>query len=121
MPTLDPITLQRLYTRPKSLTPQMVLHLANDHLLVEPVLPPNQTTSGIQLQQGEVPGTAAIAFRVLGRGFQSYDWPMGIDAGDVLIVRNAMLEPIHPAMDILVIEAKHVLAKLDLPTVPEGA
>lgn len=118
---LDPVTLQRLYTRPKSMTPEMILHLANDNLLVEPVLPPNQTSSGIQLQQGDVPGTAAIAFRVLRRPFQTYDWPMDIEVGDIVIVRNAMLEPIHPAMDILVIEAKHVLAKLTLPEVPDGA
>lgn len=121
MPTLDPITLQRLYTRPKSLTVDMLEDVAPNSIVIEPVLPPNQTASGIHLKEGEIPGTAAIAFRVLQVGESTYPWPVSLGAGDIVVVRNAMLEPIHPAMDILVIEAKHVLAKLDLPTVPEGA
>ncbi len=118
---LDPVTIQRLYTRPRSLTVEMLEAVAPNSIVVEPVLPPNQTASGIQLQQGDVPGTAAIAFRVLQVGESTYPWPVSVDDGDIVVVRNAMLEPIHPAMDILVIEAKHVLAKLTLPEVPDGA
>jgi hypothetical protein len=118
---LDPITLQRLYTRPRSLRVEHLDALAPNSVVVEPVLPPNQTESGILLKEGDIPGTAAICFRVLDVGPETYPPPMSIGDGDIVVVRNAMLEPIHPAMDILVIEAKHILARLKLPEVPGGA
>lgn len=118
---LDPISIIRLYTRPKSLTPSMLVGLAPNSIVVEPILPPRQSEGGIQLQQGDIPGTAAIAYRVLQVGPASYEWPVNVGVGDVVIVRNAMLEPLHPAQDILVIEAKHVLARMLLPEVPGDA
>jgi hypothetical protein len=65
-------------------------------------------------------GTACIAYVVAGVGVieaaadqHPQTW-VGIEPGDVVVVRNAMLEPLHPDLEPLLIHRRHVLAKVRL-------
>lgn len=85
------------------------LDLAAGLVLVEPVRPPERTSAGIvvSLDTTRTEGTRALMYRVvrLAPGL-----PDGVNVGDVVVLRNALLDPIHPSLDLLVIKREHIVA-----------
>lgn len=95
-------------------------------LLVSPVRPPDRI-SGLVMPGSSVTGANAILYRVeavspLARGAESGRasvWLLPGDAGDtaiatlkpgdVVTLRNGMLEPVHPDGSLLAIDVRHVL------------
>jgi|31_taG_2_1085359.scaffolds.fasta_scaffold36097_2 co-chaperonin GroES (HSP10) len=89
--------------------------LATNLLLVEPIYPPEQSLGGIVTGQAwqTLPGNRMLMFRVVAHGEQSGcdEWPAeSFSVGDVLVIRNAMAEPVHPNLEFLVVNMRHVLA-----------
>lgn len=80
-------------------------------------MPPATTKGGIIIpgQSIDVPGTAAVLFRVV----RDEHAPLVDDdlAGEVVLLRNAMLEPLGPSMQLLVISRRHIIATVQVPEV----
>lgn len=97
--------------------------VAPNTALLLPLRRPARSTGGIVTAVDEVKGTlgtACIAYVVAGIGVlqpsadqHPQTW-VGIEPGDVVVVRNAMLEPLHPDLEPLLIHRRHVLAKVRL-------
>jgi len=116
---LDPQTLGRIYKDGIAAADILELLIGGDDrpLLVEPVMPPATTKGGIIIpgQSIDVPGTAAVLFRVV----RDEHAPLVDDdlAGEVVLLRNAMLEPLGPSMQLLVISRRHIIATVQVPEV----
>ena len=111
-----------------------------NHILVEPIKPDEETTTkgGILLpglEIGRIPGVSAFMYRVLARGPVVVSGDLGSNdgevkeamtvclrdgesyiaaaVGDVVVVRNAMVDPVHVNQKLLIIHDKHVLCVVD--------
>lgn len=83
------------------------------YLLLEPIRPDpsKETQGGIILAPrvvDSIPGVSAIYYRVVAVADDVVQW----QAGDFVVVRNGMLEPIHPSQRLLLCDAQHVLAQV---------
>lgn len=117
---LDPVSIIRLYTT-ANLKASDLTGIPDGHVIVSPVLPPSMSEGGLYVgDAGKIPGTAELAYRVERIAPGSWQ-PFDIRDGDVVVVRNAMLEPLHPAMHLLLIGSQHIIAKLHIPEVDVGA
>lgn len=117
---LDPVSVIRLYTT-ANLKASDLTGIPEGHVIVSPVLPPSMSEGGLYVgDAGKIPGTAALAYRVERCSHVCFP-PFDINEGDVVVLRNAMLEPLHPAMHLLLIGAHHIIAKLHIPEVDVGA
>jgi hypothetical protein len=85
------------------------LSLAPGLILVSPVRPPERTAAGIvtELATTRIEGTRALMYRVVAVAPGLPDTPA---PGDIVILRNALLDPIQPDLDLLVIKREHVIA-----------
>lgn len=86
-------------------------------VLVEPVRPPEKTLGGIDVSPAlqKMPGQACLLYRVIKVGppdTSNQEPLLAIEPGDVVVTRNAMLDPIHHNRNVLVIHHKHILAKV---------
>lgn len=86
-------------------------------VVVEPVRPPAVTLGGIHtaVDWAQMPAPRCVLHRitVVGPKDESYDGPkLDLAAGDVVIIRTAMAEPVHPSLEPLLIHRRHVLAKV---------
>lgn len=101
------VDIERIYRR--GLTVADIGSLPPDTYLVSPLKPSGSSSGGIVLSHhiDDLPGTAAIAFRIEARADD-----LVYHVGDVVLVRNAMLEPLDPGMGLLLIASRHVIAKL---------
>ena len=90
-------------------------------LVLFPLRKPTHSAGGVVVTADEEKGTmatAAICYRVVGVGRDVPDpdsdsW-IPCEAGDVVVVRNAMIEPLHPTLVPCSIARRHVLAKIKL-------
>lgn len=105
-------------------------------LILEPLKPDAEvaTRGGIVLpgqELGKIPGVAAFLFRVVARGERMFEaGTLAVDVGDVVAVRNAMVDTLHVNQALCVVHEKHVLARIaqkadpvveeDPATVPRG-
>ena len=86
--------------------------------VVEPVRPPKALASGLHLAHSatELPGTACVLYRVVKAplvvSHLASEYVPVVD-GDLVVLRNAMLDPIHPSLNLLVIDVKHITAIVD--------
>jgi hypothetical protein len=97
--------------------------VAPNTALLLPLRRPARSTGGIVTAVDEVRGTlgtACVAYIVAGVGEvmaaadqHPQTWTP-VDAGDVVVVRNAMLEPLHPDLEPLSIHRRHILAVIRL-------
>lgn len=97
--------------------------IAPNTVLLLPLRRPARSTGGIVTTVDEVKGTigtACIAYVVAGVGeVKAADdqhpqtW-LDVAPLDVVVVRNAMLEPLHPDLEPLSIHRRHILAKVRL-------
>jgi hypothetical protein len=97
--------------------------IAPNTALLLPLRRPAKSTGGIVTAVDEVKGTlgtACVAYVVAGLGAEhaSADqhpqtWT-NVNPGDVVVVRNAMLEPLHPDLEPLSIHRRHILAVIRL-------
>lgn len=90
-----------------------------NHLILQPVQGVARTASGIHLSGSttEVHGLAALAYKVMVIGPLTADVDQlvaDLTVGDIISVRNAMLDGLSEKNDVAVIEARHVLAKLNV-------
>ena len=97
---------------------QDIAKLKPGYVLLEPVRPDptKETQGGIILAPrvvDSIPGVSAIYYRVVAVAPDVSEW----EAGDHVVVRNGMLEPIHPSQRLLLCDARHVLASV-LPEAP---
>ena len=79
--------------------------------VVAPLKPVGASAGGIVYSHhlDDLPGTAAVCYEIVATsGEQNLERAVG----DVVVLRNAMLEPLHPNMNLLLIAAQHVLAKV---------
>jgi co-chaperonin GroES (HSP10) len=86
-----------------------------DMLIIEPLKPDAETATkgGIILpgqEVGKIPGVAAFLYRVAAKGPDIEHWPLAPQVGDIVIVRNAMVDPLHVNQALLTVHRKHVLA-----------
>lgn len=98
-------------------------NIAPNTALLLPLRRPARSVGGIVTAVDEVKGTlgtACIGYIVVGVGAvvaaadqHPQTW-CGIDTGDVVVVRNAMLEPLHPDLEPLSIHRRHILAVIRL-------
>ena len=95
---------------PENLQPGLVL--------VEPVRPPSVTLGGIHtaVDWAQMPAPRCILHRVVkvGPDDASYDGPeIALTVGDIVVIRTAMAEPIHPKLEPLLVHKRHVLARFE--------
>lgn len=115
----DSVTVHELYRN--GLRIEAVSACAPNTVIVEPVHNPAVSEGGIIVENAKgVRGTDCLAYRVAMVG---EDRPTdGIDpasflpvaVGDVVALRNGMLEPLHPKLEPLAIHRMHLLARVDL-------
>lgn len=99
-------TVADIYT--KGFDPDQ-LDIPAPRVLVAPVKPPEKMGGIIAtLATTTIEGTRAIMFRVVR---DSGEWR----TGDVVVLRNALLEPIQPDLGLLVVDAAHILGRVNLP------
>jgi hypothetical protein len=97
--------------------------VAPNTALLLPLRRPARSSGGIVTAVDEVKGTlgtACIAYVVAGVGTiqpaadqHPATWT-AVEPGDVVVVRNAMLEPLHPDLEPLSIHRRHILAVIRL-------
>lgn len=91
--------------------PDDIAQLKAGYVLLEPIRPDptKETQGGIILAPrvvDSIPGVAAIYYRIVAVAHDVAEWK----AGQQVVVRNGMLEPIHPSQRLLLCDARHVLA-----------
>jgi co-chaperonin GroES (HSP10) len=113
------MTVQRIYI--EGWQPTDFSEMKPGLLLIAPIVPApkSQTRGGIFVPEKEVdkiPGTAALMYGVVALDDKLVgdldNNPMNVDVGDVVVVRNAMVDPIHPNTKTCVVDVKHVLTKV---------
>lgn len=104
----DERTIARVYTEGFRASD---IRLAAGLVLVSPVRPPERTEAGIvvSLATTRIEGTRAILYRVEAIADGAED---GLLVGDVVVLRNALLDPIHPDLEALVIRREHIVGVL---------
>jgi hypothetical protein len=98
-------------------------NIAPNTALLLPLRRPARSSGGIVTAVDEVKGTlgtACIAYVVAGVGVvqpaadqHPATWT-AVEPGDIVVVRNAMLEPLHPDLEPLSIHRRHILAVIRL-------
>lgn len=83
-------------------------YLKGEMLIVEPIQPKDvwRSVLGLSDDAAYIPGTAAMAFRVLRIG-DTVTLPVKQD--DIVLLRNAAIDPLVPTADFLIIEQSHIL------------
>ena len=98
--------------------------LAPNTVLVMPLRKPETSTGGIVVSVDENKGTLGtncLAYVVVGvgenvsdgRDLQPSMW-LEVEPGDCVVLRNGMLEPLHPDLEPLAIHRMHLLARVRL-------
>lgn len=115
------LTLHNLYA--KGLSAADVDDVTPNTLLLLPLRRPAVSAGGVVTAVDEhkgTRGTNCIAYVVAGIGDEQASadqhpqtW-LPVSLGDVVIVRTAMLEPLHPDQEPLSVHRRHVLAKVRL-------
>jgi hypothetical protein len=115
------VSVHELYTN--GLPIKAIDDLAPNTALLMPIRRPGKSGGGIVTVVDEVKGTlgtACIAYAVCGVGPV---WPtnednpdawLPVEDGDIVVVRTAFLEPLHPDLEPLAIRRRHILAKIRL-------
>ena len=115
------VSVHELYTN--GLPVKAIDDLAPNTALLMPIRRPAKSSGGIVTVVDEVKGTnglACLAYIVVGVGSTAKageDHPdawLPIDPGDVVIVRQAFLEPLHNDLEPLLIRRRHILARVRL-------
>lgn len=116
--------VDRLYT-PTSSGPQYGFqasdfdpYLLKDGIsIVVPLFPPEQLSSGIALppQIVNLPGTGAYVYRVIAMALEQPHEAPPIEIGDVVLLRNAHLDPIQVDRKVFTIKTEHILAVIHRP------
>jgi co-chaperonin GroES (HSP10) len=89
--------------------------------IVEPVVPKaaegerDMKTAGGIIVPGhattdKIPGTAALIYRIARKADAPGDGALGVDVGDLVTLRNAMLDPLGPKQTHHTIDALHIVA-----------
>lgn len=89
-----------------------------NHIIIEPIKPDEEQTTagGLHLpgqEVGKIPGTAAYLYRIVLSGYMAQDpsideW-VSASVGDVITVRNALIDPLHTNLAYCICHRKHVL------------
>lgn len=81
-------------------------------VVVEPVRPP-RLVAGIDVSAAtaNVPGTAALLFRVLAVAHEQPPGVLLVQAGDVVTLRQAQLDPMQFDQAVMNIKSEHLLSK----------
>lgn len=115
------VSVHELYTN--GLPVKAIDDLAPNIALLMPIRRPAKSSGGIVTAVDEVKGTlgtACIAYIVVGVSAvveTNEDKPaawMPVEPGDVVVVRTAFLEPLHPDLEPLTIRRRHILSKIRL-------
>ena len=115
------VSVHELYTN--GLPVKAIDDLAPNTALLMPIRRPAKSSGGIVTAVDEVKGTlgtACIAYIVVGVSAvveTNEDKPaawMPVEPGDVVVVRTAFLEPLHPDLEPLTIRRRHILSKIRL-------
>ena len=115
------VSVHELYTN--GLPVKAIDDLAPNTALLMPIRRPAKSSGGIVTAVDEVKGTlgtACIAYIVVGVSAvveTNEDKPaawMPVEPGDVVVVRTAFLEPLHPDLEPLTIRRRHILLKIRL-------
>ena len=93
------------------------LQLQPGLVVVTPVRPPAVTLGGIHtsVDWAKMPAPRCVLHKVavVGPHDESYDGPkLNLAVGDVIIIRTAMAEPVHPELEPLLVHCRHILAKV---------
>lgn len=115
------LSLHDLYAKGKGLSAAYIEDITPNTLLLLPLRRPGVSKGGVYTavdeQKGTL-GTNCIAYVVAGVGPTAaaadqhpQTW-LPVEPGDVVVVRTAMLEPLHPDLEPLSIHRRHVLAKI---------
>ena len=93
------------------------LHLQPGLVVVTPVRPPSVTLGGIHtsVDWAKMPAPRCVLHKVtvVGPQDENYDGPkLDLAVGDVVVIRTAMAEPVHPELEPLLVHCRHVLAKV---------
>jgi co-chaperonin GroES (HSP10) len=93
------------------------LHLQPGLVVVTPVRPPSVTLGGIHtsVDWAKMPAPRCVLHKVtvVGPQDESYDGSkLDLAVGDVVVIRTAMAEPVHPELEPLLVHCRHVLAKV---------
>lgn len=86
-------------------------------VVVVPVRPPSVTLGGIHtaVDWAEMPAPRCVLHKVvcIGPEDEKCNVPqLDVSVGDVVVIRTAMAEPVHPALEPLLVHRRHVLAKV---------
>lgn len=77
-------------------------------VIVRPLRPPEKIGAIITtIATNNIKGTECLLYEVV-RG----DADNTVNKGDVVILRNAMLDPLHPNLETLAVDRKHILERL---------
>lgn len=114
-------TLHQAYTKPLPVT--CFVDIAPNNVLLSPLRKPFKTEAGLITSSKEEATSAVgcVAYVVLGVG-ELVATPesatfLSVEAGDIVAVRNMILEPLCPAEEPLLCHRSGVLAKLQLADV----
>lgn len=111
MSALDAVQAGRLYFT--GINAASFVSLKPNIVLLEPVRPPAMMPNGFEAPEimRNIGGAQCTLFRVaklpevISHLASEY---VKVEVGDVVIVRNAMLDPVHPNNEALVIDVKHI-------------
>lgn len=82
--------------------------LNRDLVILKPIRPPEKIGAIITtVASNNIAGLQCLLYEVV-RG----DLDNTVSRGDVVIVRNAMLDPLHPNQETVCIDRKHILERL---------
>lgn len=111
MSALDAVRAGRLYYI--GVDADAFASLKPNFVLLEPVRPPAKMPNGLEAPEvmRSINGPQCSFFKVtkvaevISHLASEY---VKVEVGDVVIVRNAMLDPVHPNNEALVIDVKHI-------------
>lgn len=108
-------TVGRIYQN--GFQPDDFAHLQPGLVVLEPVRPPAVTIGGIHtaVDWAQMPAPRCVLHKVVRVGPKDLncDVPqLDLDVGDVVVIRTAMAEPVHPSLEPLLVHRRHVLAKV---------
>ena len=92
------------------------LELQPGLVVVVPVRPPSVTLGGIHtaVDWAEMPAPRCVLHKVVCIGPEDEKCnvsQLDVSVGDVVVIRTAMAEPVHPALEPLLVHRRHLLAK----------
>lgn len=83
-------------------------------VLVEPIKPPKQTAGGVLIPHTvaeDAPSTACLLFRVVATSKEHAPGTLAHAVDDVVILRQAFLDPLNVKQTLLWIKSEHLLSK----------